>query len=1578
MSDQLKKLFDRLNNNIDSDGQLDNLINALGRTSRVGKALATLAEDKAIPIMETSVSHNTQKSVVFLNGEVDEFGFGTLATIQAVFTENDRGLLHVQLLVTRKIEWSFAGVPWIIFKNGTLDIEMVDEEDSVSKSTLEVTTFMGEKKKEVTFQANFPIYQFELMSAREKPSLIDLQRFLGGINLNRSLPSNLLEHLELRGLKFFYDKTKKQMVWMKGSLTSSGTWEVGPFKIKAGYVEVKVGDPVQSRTPVIDFRGNIEYTSEDSTELFILEAKGSATPDFELSIFQKEQNKWIFLSSLEDLVGQQVTDVFGNTVKASGITASFTFKKSRIESTASVILDAKIPLNKSIFINEQNAGELYDFCVKVSEINKDKTISISAKAKLPGNVNLKAEAEYMSKKGWIYSAKIEDADIYSILNALIGVNEGSLPNLSAICFKAVVPKDEVKEWEITAISENWEIPGISKNGEGVRALMNLLVQDDKKPIFTLCANFLFYGAPFDICCNFRKNGNETEKTYELAWEKLNAEYDPNKMIAKFLLKDVNLGSIIESAVSWVTGNRFGLASPWDQLHKVSMEGASFDVCFEEELLSFTKNLNYDLFFAHVSSITVSYKPKKVSGIQVALDVTYKWGDSVTLIWDATNPSETPAPPGEGKEYFMLRLLALGHHISTSKMPYPNVKEALKDIRDFPDDPLDGNNSNIAYNADAGWLIATDFSMLKDMMTLELIFNDPTLYGLRLAFGKEFLKGLEFEIMYQKISDSIGLYQAELTLPYELRYWEYGAYSITMPSFGIGIYTNGDFKVDIGFPHNMNFERSFTIQTMASGIPVIGSVGFYLNKLSGVTSTRLPVSSIGHFKPVIELGLGMRLGIGKEFQKGPLKAGISVVVIAIIEGVMARWNRWKDNKSEGKKGLVQKDSFYFWLQGTAGIQGKLFGTVDLGLVAADIDLSITLATQLTYEAYRNVEIAVIADVDISVRIKIRCGPIKVRITMKYAANIQENFELQTADTAPWDEQKLALKSRPLAIPMFDMNWDGLCPIEDEEKRHRLQVRLVPTPSIRSDETAQNCIQKNIYNLVLAIETMPDLPNDGNEAKDWSSFEVLCRQIFRWLVAACKKGNLDETEADKAHICVTELCRIKDILGWKDSKKKNSWTPIPIEVIEEFMKGQFFVDIAYILPEDTASSMTNPEKPATFFPVAPQIVLTVPNQLDSSKPPIHNYRFSDVACAKQDYLKCLEDHMKELAIEVGRETRPASERRTLINGETISIADFCFADYILLIARFLCQSSIDALDNFDYPLQCDLTVSKMANVIKNNGVEKEEKAFNCTHLFEALAERKLVAVQPLVVKEAKYRITGDVTIKYIVEKVYNSLFTLEEFASLNKTNKELLLPGVTVTYKPNPSDQMIKVLEKGDTLYSLLRVFNCTMAELIDRSTVFTDKILQFGTILEIPIFTYVTKEGDTLRQLTSLFGVSFTNLANESADTVLRNLFEDVSPITLGKIDKIKSCLLLEKLRSRHKLRAVSGLVSRVFMHGLRLPTEGIIWGEDIAIPQSEECGLYVMTGQQFDLPDFDQTLSLSLDATDVPWITFKGNEAGNK
>ena len=61
-------------------------------------------------------------------------------------------------------------------------------------------------------------------------------------------------------------------------------------------------------------------------------------------------------------------------------------------------------------------------------------------------------------------------------------------------------------------------------------------------------------------------------------------------------------------------------------------------------------------------------------------------------------------------------------------------------------------------------------------------------------------------------------------------------------------------------------------------------GFYFALLSGETSHKVPKISNGTFHPVIEFGVGLSIGVGKNIDEGVFKAGLSVTVVGIVEGL----------------------------------------------------------------------------------------------------------------------------------------------------------------------------------------------------------------------------------------------------------------------------------------------------------------------------------------------------------------------------------------------------------------------------------------------------------------------------------------------------------------------------------------------------------------------------------------------------------------------------------------------------------------------------------------------------------------------
>src|SRR5206468_5614505 len=124
-------------------------------------------------------------------------------------------------------------------------------------------------------------------------------------------------------------------------------------------------------------------------------------------------------------------------------------------------------------------------------------------------------------------------------------------------------------------------------------------------------------------------------------------------------------------------------------------------------------------------------------------------------------------------------------------------------------------------------------------------KDPVLYGLLISLGgpnSKALAGLSFQILYTKVTDTIGVYHIQLQVPDAMRNLQFGEVSLTLPIIALDIYTNGNFKVDLGFPNGMDFSNSFCLQVL----PFIGYGGFYFALLDGATSTRAPKITNGNF------------------------------------------------------------------------------------------------------------------------------------------------------------------------------------------------------------------------------------------------------------------------------------------------------------------------------------------------------------------------------------------------------------------------------------------------------------------------------------------------------------------------------------------------------------------------------------------------------------------------------------------------------------------------------------------------------------------------------------------------------------
>ncbi|MDT3395914.1 LysM peptidoglycan-binding domain-containing protein [Streptomyces sp. B1866] len=468
------------------------------------------------------------------------------------------------------------------------------------------------------------------------------------------------------------------------------------------------------------------------------------------------------------------------------------------------------------------------------------------------------------------------------------------------------------------------------------------------------------------------------------------------------LVDTRLGDLLNDLVHLVDPTHdIGLPAPWDKLLAIDLDALvlKFSVGGGTQKVTLDYQTAIDLGFVSISGISLVYtrtRPAKGalrSTVRFALDATFlgvKYGsgsDRPALGWDAVNGSP-PAVPGKGGGLLDISYTGLGQHIALSSAPstIEGVMKALREhatpVQPGARPPLDG--TGLRFDESAGWLIGAQFSVM-DTVAISAIFNDPNLYGVLVGLSGEKARvfaGLKFEILYRKISEKLGVYHTELKLPDAMRTLEFGAVSLTLPVAVLDIYTNGDFRIDLGFPRGLDFTDSFCLQVF----PFIGYGGFYLAVLDGATSSRVPRISNGGWAPVIEFGVGLSVGVGKTIQEGILAGGLSVTVTGIVEGVLAWFNPTQPApKSE-----------YFSLHGTIAVVGRLFATVDFAVVKASVDVTAYLTAALVVESYKPIYIEASASVSVQVSLKI----VFVTVHFSFRATIHASFTIGEASPTPW--------------------------------------------------------------------------------------------------------------------------------------------------------------------------------------------------------------------------------------------------------------------------------------------------------------------------------------------------------------------------------------------------------------------------------------------------------------------------------------------------------------------------------------------------------------------------------------------------
>jgi LysM repeat protein len=1126
---------------------------------------------------------------------------------------------------------------------------------------------------------------------------------------------------------------------------------------------------------------------------------------------------------------------------------------------------------------------------------------------------------------------------------------------------------------------------------------------------------------------FETDGNQT---LFVTWEGFTATYISAQETVTFTLKGWSVGTLIESLVSTLFEPNFSLPAPWNLLNQIALDGLSITVSLAKDKPttltgSYTLSSPLDLGFVKIKGISLTRTPSTGTSpgqVMLSIDGTAPPGLESSLgnllKPEGQSVKDMPAVPGQGNEYFKLNLLALGQHVGINGyQSFASTQAAITALAKVPatggtQNPVVPSNSVVGqpyYNAESNWLIALHFNLLKAgdvwAVDVQLVFNDPDLYGMRLALngGKTgVLAGFVIDILYKKITDDVGLFQIDFTFPDSIRNLNFGAVSVVLPMIGIQIYTNGDFLIDLGFPYNMDFSRSFSISAIVYGVPVLGSGGVYFGKLSNATATQVPTTQLGTFNPVIVIGIGLQLGLGYNFTKGPLSAGFALTVFGIVEGVFATYHPYQPT---GGSATDLQDTNYFYLQGTVGLIGLLYGTIDFKIISASLRVNITLSVRITYESFQPILISATASVSVSVSVKIDLGLFSIHISLSFSTSVTASFviNLPGEGKAPWlgsagQVQAFALSS-PRARDGRRAVWrDGALPRQAQQHpafRSTMRAAITPRPARLASTTVKPTLSLLVAPqfTVLAPEGATDYtaqqgayvcqfamdaPNpadlaDNTVADLATSFSLLCASFFPWLLALLSGESPSTIDLTTELAKTVNVTTLQSNLDWLGDPANTAFTTADLL---QFLSDAFIVNIVTTKPADTTSH--------TLFPLFDGLILTVPDPAGGTT--WATITIETYATGTTAYRDTVAASLREVAASIV--SAPSNPGDPQAGGAVSapadmppSIASFVLADVFAIIGRSLLQAGIDALANFAYPVTATDSIDGIIATLNAYGNDLDTDDISVPNATAPLATNLPLTIAGLTATIQSADTLTAIAGRYSDPDTQTARWATTQ-AGLIEANGDarILQSGVLLTLTIEGKAEEYTTLP-GDSFNQIAAWYHISLADLAGQSSLYGQTgLLLPATTMAVPPIAYKTAANDTLAGIAATFATTASLVGFDNA--TVAGLFVP-GHIAVARLAALPVEQIWTGITATGEIGHAAGQVARFLAYGLRLPrADGLTPCDNFLYPTNQSSyALYQLTGQQFPTPvqaaSYEITLGRATTShgIDLGFITFDGEAA---
>lgn len=560
-----------------------------------------------------------------------------------------------------------------------------------------------------------------------------------------------------------------------------------------------------------------------------------------------------------------------------------------------------------------------------------------------------------------------------------------------------------------------------------------------------------------------------------------------------------------------------------------------------------------------------------------------------------------------------------------------------------------------YKPDGGWIIVSNVVLL-DIVGLGFVFYDATpFYSLKIYITKGSIKGLSFEITYTKVSDDVGLFFINFTLPDTLRTFQAGAASVTLPSLKLSIYTNSDFKIDLGFPANDDWSVCFRVEAFAGPVPVTGSGGFYIAKLSSATDNTFVQKD---YDTILAAGFGARMGVGKNFVSGPLKAGVSLTFFGIIEGAIGYYAYNSDQEDvidwlTNPKALALKGQF--------GVIGEIYGSIDFAIIKASVNVRIqaSVGMQLLLEAGAGGDLLlyVEASLTVSVSVRINLGLFKITISFSFRASFRFEWQLISQGTSA-HVQALAMRSNLAALaaapwnPAFGLQ-TGLNP----------KLSSLMTPEFTTVWADASAVGDPWFAVSLTMEYLAD-PSTAT-LETLKPFETMTAQMLAWALNGAL--GLENWEGVITQDQINGLNQHPDLLVGG----------LTYDALLAGLGQMFTLDIVSLPADDGSVADAEKEnKYATVFPMPPFLSLaTAGRDTDLS------YVFSSKSNVSQNWIDTtLQTYFSELYTNTAT-NGAGNQAMEQVADTSVPLTQMMFVDWFHAVIRASLNGMLTQMQNDD---------------------------------------------------------------------------------------------------------------------------------------------------------------------------------------------------------------------------------------------------------------------------------------------------------